>query len=154
MSQFNNTGICSIVVEGETIPLRFGMPANRIIFQKFKEHPEWVTGTIIDERSVVWLLYAGYINACMAKDQEPVKRFEFFFDLTENMAVDNPDQLQDITDVYINSRFTTKALQQLNVDSEAIKKKMDELTMTELTGTPLSPSATENLASVPTSIES
>ena len=127
MENLNNSGICSIEVDGENIPIRFGMPANRIIFQKFAEHPEWITGSVVDERAIVWILYAGYINACMLKDQEPAKPFEFFFELTENMAVDDPDRLQHVANVYSNSRFTIKSIENLNdTTAEAIKKKMSE----------------------------
>lgn len=140
MEAINNKGICTIEVEGETIPLRFGMPANRILFEKLADNPTMLSSTNVNEKGVAWLIYAGYVNACMAKDQEPVKDFEYFFAFVEDCSVDLPGELQRIADVYANSRYTQKAAQNVIDAVEDIKKKNP--------GMISSPSATANSASL------
>lgn len=143
MEAINNTGICSIVVDGETIPLRFAIPANKLLLTKIFTNPEMVAYNRFDERAISWMLYAGYQNACEAKDEYPVKDFEFFYNFVENslLTEDGQAALKKAGDVYEASRWTAKYLEEL-------KKKTIEMEQAQKsTGTNWNPSATENLAS-------
>jgi len=142
MTNINDTGICNIVVEGVTIPLRFGMPANRAIIAKLAESPAMLTGETINEQGITHLIYAGYVNACMASDKAPDKTFDYFFAFVEDCVGDPEGErtLNEVAQCYANSRHTKKQIKQIEAATEEIKKKTNQLT-----GTPSNPSATENL---------
>lgn len=121
----NDSGIYSIKIKDQVISLRFAMPANKIIFEKLLEYPEMLNADKIDERGITWLILAGYQNACKAKDEQPIHGYEFFYDFVEGCMVDEggAEVLQDIAVCYSNSRFTIKAIENINAATEELKKK-------------------------------
>lgn len=142
MEQINDSGVTSFVAGDEVIQLRFGLPANRMVFARWASIPDFQNN--INEAEVAWLLFAGYINACMAKGTEASKTFEFFYNVVEenSLTPEGIKALTNISECYVRSKYTKK---QIEDSVEDIKKK------TQLIGTPLSPSATESLASDQTS---
>ena len=136
MSNMNDSGVCVINVNGEDVKLRFGMPANREIFSRLLDEPDMLNADKIDERGVTVLIYAGYVNACMAEDKPVTKSFEYFFEFVED-NVGEAEVFQTVANCYSNSRHTKKMIDKVNTATEDIKKKT-------LTGTSSSPSATEN----------
>lgn len=137
----NDSGVCSITVQGEEIGLRFGMPANRMIIEKMAQDEDMLVSNKIDEKGIAWLIYAGYVNECLAKDLKPIKKPGDFFVFVEECLVKEggEEMLTNVADIYAQSKFTKKSLKQINDATEAIKKKMIS------TGTRSNPLPTESL---------
>lgn len=142
MENINDSGVCVINVNDEVIKLRFGMPANRMIAERFVHNPNFLQPDHINEQDVAFLLYAGYTNECMSNDMPVLKPFSVFFSYVEWGLYDEVTnkQITDVSECYAASRFTKKMVEKINVVTEDIKKKNQ-------TGTSLSPSATESLPS-------
>lgn len=76
-------GIAQITLDGQTVVLKFGMPAVRRIMLKMAEQ-ELMTGDFYTELGLCHVLYAGYLNACAMKDEPPKIPFETFYEYVEN----------------------------------------------------------------------
>lgn len=144
MEQINDSGVASFVAGDEVIQLRFGLPANRMILMRWADRPEVLTN--LNEEEAAWLLFAGYTNACMAKGVEPLKTYEFFYEVVEENSLtdDGVRALTNIYEIYGRSKFTKKTIERIEGAAAEEEKKRS-------TGTPLSPSVTENSASGPES---
>lgn len=139
MEQINDSGLCMVNMPSGPIKLRFGMPANRMIFAKLAEKPDMLKADKLNENGVAFLMHAGYVNACMADDVPETLAFADFYEFVE----DNLDAIELFTMIatcYSNSRHTKKSVEQVEKQVEELKKKMQTLT-----GTGSSPSAMENL---------
>ncbi len=71
----NNTGRCSIQVNGEQVDLLFGMPAVEYIAKKVEEGSMVLDedGNTIGNSSIAFLIHAGYWNHCIANGLTPKK---------------------------------------------------------------------------------
>lgn len=121
----NNSGYTSISIKGEEIELRFGIPAVRMFLEKIANSDITIDEQNINETSIAYLLYCGYINNCMVKDIVPTKTKGFFLEYVEESYVDEHAQkiIQDVTDVYANSKYTQKMIANAKDRVEEIKKK-------------------------------
>lgn len=137
MEAINDTGVISLVTGDQTFQLRFGMPANRMLMTRWAAMPNFHEH--LNEPEVAYLLYAGYVNACMARNEQPTKEFEFFYEIVEDFALNEAGTavLTEIAACYANSKQTKKYV-------EDVKKKTEEILMQHQTGTLSNPSVTEN----------
>jgi len=137
-----NNGYCSVTINGKDVGLKFGMPANRMFFEKMALKPEILSGDTVNEVGICHLIYAGYVNNCLVKDIEPELTFGFFMEWVEEALVDEgvKGKLQEVSNCYSESKFTQKCIEEINNKTEDLKKKI-----TEMIGTTLNPSVTENL---------
>lgn len=120
MENVSDTGVITFKAGDEEIQLRFGMPANRLLVQRWATIPNFSNN--LNEAEIAWLLYAGYVNACMARNIEAIKQFEFFYETVESMALSSEGvaTLNDIATCYANSRQTIKMM-------DDIKKKTADI---------------------------
>ena len=145
-----NNGYITVDINGKNIGLKFGMVANRMFFEKMVEKPDILTGDTINEVGIGHLIYAGYINNCLVKGVEPELAFHFFMEWVEEALVDDnvKQRLQDISNCFSDSKFTKKAIEEVDRRTEDLKKKIVEMSQT---GISLNPSATPNSDSQPDS---
>lgn len=121
------------------VKLRFGMPANRLIFAKLIEKPDFLKADKINEQGIAFLMHAGYVNACMADNIPETLTFADFYEFVED-NIDQLDTFNMVATCYSNSRHTQKMIDKVNQATEEVKKKIHTST-----GTPSNPSATETL---------
>jgi dihydroorotate dehydrogenase len=142
------TGLCEIVMNGEKVALRFGMPACRYFMEHVsQDHVAPLSGDSVNETGLSYLLYAGYYNHCIAEDKKPVKKLSDFMEFIE-LNIDNPEvqkQLAAVGQCFEESKPVQKFIEKTNEATEQIKKKM--------IGMKLNPSATENSDSAQISTE-
>jgi hypothetical protein len=135
----NNTGICSILMNGEDVALLFAMPACEYFQLKIAEGSIMVDdeGNTIGNSSLAFLLHAGYWNHCIANGQVPKKKIGDFFEWLE----DNDDeetvqqQLLIIAEAFRDSRSLAKLKDRVEKKTDEIKKKIQELNGKELNPT-------------------
>lgn len=125
MENINDSGVCVINVNGEDIKLRFGMPANRMLAERFLNDQHFLQPGHVKELDVAFLLYAGYTNECMSNDMPVLKPFSVFFAYIEWGMFDDATnkQIVEVTQCYADSRFTKKMVEKANEITENIKKK-------------------------------
>jgi hypothetical protein len=123
-----SNGYCQIVVNGETIGLRFGMLANRMMAERFLTDSTIMNNGQLNEVGIAYLIYAGYCNWCAVKDEQPKYKVGYFIEYVEECEVDETklQEFQNIGDVYSKSKFTGKYLEEINKVTEEIKKKITE----------------------------
>lgn len=99
-------GIAAITIGGQRVGLKFGMPALRQIFEKMKQYP-MVVGTKSNDIGIAHILFAGYLNFCIMKDEAPVHTFEYFYDYVETIgdAEGSLDEITDALKAFEDSRF-------------------------------------------------
>lgn len=141
MEKINDSGLCMVQMPAGPIKLRFGMPANRMIFAKLAVKPDMLKADKLNEHGVAFLMHAGYVNACMADDIPEALAFADFYEFVED-NLDAVELFKMIANCYSNSRHTKKSVEQAEKWVDDQKKKMQTST-----GTGSSPSATENLGS-------
>lgn len=84
-------GLANITINGQAVRLKFGLPAVRRIFEKMKEHPLVVVRgdkEQYNDLGIAHILYAGYLNGCMQRDELAILSFDQFYDLVEDFAAD------------------------------------------------------------------
>lgn len=121
----NDSGYASITVEGETINLRFGIPAIRMFLERATSDTLINTDNIMDEVGISTLLYCGYVNNCMVDDLPVTKTKGFFLKIVEDLYIydDLKKQIENAVKAYSKSRYTQKILDSTNKEIEEIKKK-------------------------------
>lgn len=121
----NNSGITSVVINGETISLRFGIPATRMFLEKTVEDSGMISGETINEIGIATLMLCGYINNCMVTDSPQTKTFGFFLEYVELAYVDEAikKQLVKVAKVYGDSKFSKKIVETMKDNIEDSKKK-------------------------------
>lgn len=120
-----NSGYTSIIVDGEKIDLRFGIPAVRMYLEKIATDEVSISNESINEIGVATLIHCGYVNNCMVKDIVPEKTFGFFLEFVEQAWIDDEvkKQLEHVSKVYAESKYTKKVIENANKNVEEIKKK-------------------------------
>lgn len=106
----------TLTINDEKIGLKFGMASFRYLSEgKFVEGKSF-QNNVITEIGIAHIIYSGYMNNCLVKEQEEQYSFEFFVDFIEfnlkNEKVIN--EIKNIIDVWSKSDF--------------IKQKSDETT--------------------------
>lgn len=123
----DNSGYTSISVDGITYGLRFGIPAVRMFLQKVANDEVLISGDTINEVGIAQLVYCGYINNCMVKDEPEVKTLGFFLEWVENAWIDEDirKQLEHVSAVYGASKYTNKVNENVKKSLDDVKKKMN-----------------------------
>jgi len=97
----------TITIDGEKIGLKFGMASFRYLSEgKFVEGTSF-TNNQITEIGIANILYSGYYNNCIIKDQEQKYTFEDFVDFVE-INILNQDVMKEIgsiIEIWASSEF-------------------------------------------------
>lgn len=129
-------GYIAILMDGEKIGIKFGMPAIRQFGKNLKKF-ELITEGAYNELGIAHILYAGYCCNCQIKYEEPEIKFEKFYEFAEE-ALKNEERLGVIKDVvkcFEESQYVQEVVEKISKDNstQVIKKK---------NGTKLKPSVT------------
>lgn len=120
-------GLCSITMNGQQVPLKFGMPACRYFMEKLEpEHVAAVSGDSINEVGIAYLLYAGYWNHCIIKDKLPEKKLEDFFDWVEDVGDDpaKQEEVKAVAECFQQSKSVNSYVDKTEQMTEELKKKL------------------------------
>lgn len=133
-------GLAKITVDGREVVLKFGLPAIRQIMEKMLVYKlSDVDGEreIYNDLGLSHILYAGYLNGCMMRDELPVVPFEAFYTLLEDSA-DNKDQQDQVIAAIASFEESKQVKQSIEKVKEEVEKK------SRLNGTTLNLSPMEN----------
>jgi hypothetical protein len=122
----NKSGKCSILINGETIDLRFGMHAARTYFEKaINEGSAFYSGNILNEMGIASLIYAGYENHCLVNDKKIVKTLGYFLEFVEDSLVDedSKNKLKEVVDCFSESKSVETIANNIDTDNAKDKKK-------------------------------
>lgn len=148
----NNSGLCSLQMNGEDVTLLFAMPACEYFQRKITEGSIMVDdeGNTVGNSSLAFLIHAGYWNNCIANGKAPKLKIGDFLEWIEVNVYDEAIQKQLLTvaETFRDSQSVERHKKRTEKEIEELKKKV-----TELTGELSNLSATENSDSVQTNIE-
>jgi hypothetical protein len=86
-----------IEIEGKTIGLKFGMASFRYLQNKMVEGISFDNNTL-NEIGIANILYSGYYNNCLIKQEIPSLTFETFVDYIE-LNLNNQQFLEEVKKV-------------------------------------------------------
>ncbi len=104
-------GVAAISINGQTVRLKFGLPAVRRIFQKMEELPEdFTTGNHYSDIGLSHILFSGYQNACLMEDARPALAYKDFYELVEDARFDAvlQDSIVAAIRIFEESRFVKR----------------------------------------------
>lgn len=87
----------SITIKDNKLGLKFGMASFRYLQGKFIDGVAF-EGDSINEIGTAHILYSGYYNNCLIKEEVPLYTFEEFVDFIEE-NITNEEVLEQIKDV-------------------------------------------------------
>jgi kynurenine formamidase len=125
-------GYINISVNGIAVGLKFGMPANRMFFEYLGE--KFSEGDIkLNEIDISYLIYCGYVNNCLIKDEQAVIKKGQFLEWVEeqSLTAEGSKLMAEISQVWESSRFTEKHLEAIKdaLNPEEAKKKLNGMTL-------------------------
>lgn len=136
-------GYYSFKMNGSTIGLKFGLLANRLMWEEMTKNPGMIGADFTNEEGIVHLMLAGYKNNCMVKKIQPILEYGDFLEWVEEAYVDEEKKkiLDEIGAVYSESQITKKFVGEKQQFVEDVKKKLAEMNQT---GTTSNHSVTES----------
>lgn len=137
-------GIAEITIAGQKVGLKFGLPAVRRFFEKAKEYELMKDGKYTD-LGLAHLLYAGYLNLCIMKDQAAKFQFEDFYMLLEDATEETRIEVIEA----VRSFEESKLIKPLADAADEAQKKKAEMSQT---GTQSNPSVLEKSGLPPLNI--
>jgi hypothetical protein len=125
-------GYINISVNGLPVGLKFGMHANEMFWKhlgnKFSEGD--ITLNVVD---ISFLIYCGYVNNCLIKDEQAVIKKGQFLEWVENESLTDEGSklMAEISQVWESSKFTEKHLEAIKdaLNPEEAKKKLNGMTL-------------------------
>jgi hypothetical protein len=137
-------GIATLTIQGQQVLLKFGMPAVRRFFEKDLEYGFTKDGSYSD-LAIAHILYAGYENGCMLKDEPKKLEFQAFYELAESFSMgdNNGEEIVAAITAFNDSRIIKR------IAENAAKIKEEEEEKKSPTGTTLNRSFVENSVTSP-----
>src|SRR6266550_253972 len=92
-------GLAKITIDDRDVVLKFGLPAIRRIMEKMVQYKlSDIDGEeeTYNDLGLAHILFAGYLNGCMMKDELPTLEFEAFYTLLEEASYDKAKEKQVI----------------------------------------------------------
>lgn len=87
----------TITINGEEIGLKFGMASFRYLTDKFVDGVSF-NENMINEIGISHIIYGGYYNHCLIKNEKPKYNFEYIVDYIES-NLKNQKVLQELQEV-------------------------------------------------------
>jgi hypothetical protein len=112
-----------IDIDGKTIGIKFGMASFRYLQNKMVEGISFDNNTL-NEIGIANILYSGYYNNCLIKQEIPSLTFETFVDYVENNLTNTffLEEIRKIIDMWADSDFIKQT--QTEEKPEAKKKNI------------------------------
>lgn len=128
-------GYYSFDMNGKQIGLKFGLPANRLMWEEMIKNPEIIDGENINELGIVHLILAGHKNNCLLSKTQPVLEFADVLAWVEEAYIDEGKKqiLDQIGAAYSESQITVKFIEEKQKWITELKKKIAEQTLTSTT---------------------
>lgn len=113
-----------IEIEGKKIGLKFGMASFRYLQNKFIDGVSF-NGNELNEIGIAHIIYSGYYNNCLIKDEVPFILFEEFVDFIESNLKNDVilEEIKRIIGIWSENDFI-KSTQEVK---EETKKKTTRL---------------------------
>ncbi len=117
-------GFTEIEISDKKIGIKFGLPAIRQIAEKMAKY-NLITGDSYNELGIAHIIYAGYCNNCMVKDEVPSIPFSHFYDFVEQAILDKElkEKIVPVVRIFEESRFLKQALENKNGHASDEEKK-------------------------------
>lgn len=109
----------TITIYGAEYGLKFGMASFRYLTDKFIDGVSY-NGNNINEIGISHIIYSGYYNNCLVKNEKPILTFEYIVDWVESNIANN-EILNQINSV-IKLWTETDMVKDINKDKQAKKK--------------------------------
>lgn len=87
----------SIIINGQKVGIKFGMASFRYLSDKFAIGNAYHNNELT-EIGIAYIVYSGYYNNCIVKEEEPILSFSDIVDWVEQSLV-NGEQSKDIVEV-------------------------------------------------------
>jgi hypothetical protein len=112
-----------IEIDGNTIGLKFGMASFRYLQNKMTDGISFDNNTL-NEIGIAHILYSGYYNNCLIKQEIPSLTFETFVDYIEANLTNQQflEDIKNVIEIWANSDFIKKT--QSDNKPEAKKKNI------------------------------
>jgi hypothetical protein len=109
-----------IEIEGQTIGLKFGMASFRYLQGKMIDGISF-DGNVLNEIGIAHVIYSGYYNNCLIKQQIPELSFETFVDFIEKNLANEVfiNDLKKVIELWAESDF----IKQTQVENKPEAKK-------------------------------
>lgn len=117
---------CSIVIDDIKIGLKFGMASFRYLSEGKLVEGKSINKGEINEIGIAHIIYSGYFNNCLIKDQEPEYSFEWFVDNIE-MNLNNAEFMESVKnalEVWSKNEFISKATEATEEPKKKAGKKL------------------------------
>jgi len=113
-----------IEIEGNIIGLKFGMASFRYLQGKMIDGIAFDDNTL-NEIGIAQILYSGYYNNCLIKEEIPSISFETFVDYIEKNLTNDLflEEIKKVIIIWSESDFI-KQTQQSDIKTEAKKKNI------------------------------
>lgn len=100
----------TITINNEEIGLKFGMASFRYLTDKFVDGISF-DGNTINEIGISHILYSGYYNNCLVKNEKPKHNFESIVDWIESNLRNETvlSELQEVIKVWSESDIIKEA---------------------------------------------
>lgn len=116
-------GYTEIKIKDKVIGLKFGMYANRLFSEK-QSAGKFYNEDSLNELGIAVLLYCGYENNCLLKEQSTDLTLEDFYDFVEEKIVsEDVGVLKKVVETWTSSTFIKKSIERLKESKEEVKKK-------------------------------
>lgn len=109
----------TITINGETYGLKYGMASFRYLTDKFVEGISF-NGTSVNEIGISHIIYGGYYNNCLVKNEKLTLTFENIVDWVEQ-NLKNQEVLNQINEV-VKVWTDTDVIKEVQKDGTAKKK--------------------------------
>jgi hypothetical protein len=109
----------TITINGETIGLKFGMASFRYLTDKFVDGISF-DNNIINEIGISHIIYSGYYNNCLVKNEKPTLTFENIVDWLEK-NIKNQQVLEEINNA-VNVWSESDVIKETQEDGTTKKK--------------------------------
>jgi len=126
----NTSGLTTITVRNEIIEIKFGLPACQAFSAMCiaDDSEKYIIGTKLQALGLAKLLLAGYENNCLVRDITPKYTLGTFMEFIEDTLIDNPAEAARIVQVFADSRYTQKLLEEADKINQAVEEAKKKLT--------------------------
>lgn len=118
-------GLATITVDGREVVLKFGLPAIRRIMEKmlvYSLSDKDGDKETYNDLGLSHILYAGYLNGCMMRDELPSVQFEAFYNLLEE-SMENKVLEKQVIDAIASFEASKVVKQSIEKLKEELEKK-------------------------------
>lgn len=113
----------SIVINGQKVGIKFGMASFRYLSEKFVDGKAYHNNELT-EIGISYIVYSGYYNNCIVKEEEPTLSFSDFVDWVEVSLLDSEKskEVMEVISLWGSNDFIRKKEEKEN--TEEPKKKI------------------------------